>query len=297
MRIKTFFDSPTHTLTYVVWDPSTQDAVVIDPLLDFDPLASQTSAEAVNALSGFLRKERLRLHWVLETHAHADHLSGAQLLRSRFNAQVAIGEKITTVQETFKALFDLPESFRTNGGQFDKLIHDGERLRAGSLKIEAIATPGHTPACLSYKIEDAVFTGDALFMHDYGTGRTDFPKGSAKDLYRSVHGRLYSLPEETRVFVGHDYLPGGRELQFETTVGHSKRHNPQLRADTTEREFVALRTRRDATLPPPRLIYQSVQVNIAAGCLPKRHENGNRYLAIPLNLSSKTDDRGDPECV
>lgn len=294
MEIKAFFDPPTYTLTYVVWDPSSRDAVVIDPVLDFDPLASQTSTRSVDELTEFVRTLDLRVHWVLETHAHADHLSGSQLLKRRFDAKVAIGDRITLVQKTFKELFDLPETFKTDGSQFDKLVRDGEHLRAGNLDIEAIATPGHTPACLTYKIGDSVFTGDALFMHDYGTGRADFPKGSAADLYHSVHDRLYQLPDATRVFVGHDYQPGKREVKYETTIGESKLKNPQLRADTTKAEFVKFRQERDRQLAPPRLIFQSVQVNVNAGTLPATHDNGKRYFSIPVNLFGPTDDIGQP---
>lgn len=294
MEIKAFYDEATHTLTYVVWQTDTRDAVVIDPVLDYDAPGSQTSTASLDKVSKFLQSKGLRVHWVLETHAHADHLSGAQILKRHFDAKVAIGERITTVQETFKELFDLPAKFRTDGSQFEKLIHDGETLQAGSLQIEALATPGHTPACLSYKIGDAVFTGDALFMHDYGTGRTDFPKGSAHDLYHSVHERLYKLPDDTRVFVGHDYQPGERALRYETTIGESKRSNPQLNAETSEIEFVTFRNKRDASLQPPRLLFQSVQINVDAGRLPATHKNGKRYLSIPINLFAETDELGQP---
>ncbi len=294
MHIQAFYDKGTHTMTYVVWDAAVRDAVVIDPVLNFDPLASQTSTESVDEVSAFVSKEGLRVHWILETHAHADHLSGGQLLKRRFNAKIAIGENITIVQETFKKIFDLPDRFATDGSQFDKLIKDGECLTVGALEITAIATPGHTPACMSYQIGDAVFTGDALFMDDYGTGRTDFPKGSAQDLYRSVHGRLYSLPDETRVFVGHDYQPNGRDLRYKTTIGASKRNNPQLNIETTEAAFVEFRRKRDQSLRPPRLLYQSVQVNIDAGKLPDAHRNGTRYLSIPLNSVRDTDEVGEP---
>src|SRR5690606_8118649 len=225
MEIRPFFDPETFTMTYLVWDPQTRDAVVIDPVLDYDPLASQTSTRSADQLSAAIRELGLRLHWVLETHAHADHLSSSQLLKRRFDAPVAIGRRITEVQQTFKHIFDLGDELATDGSQFDRLLDDGELLEAGSLRLEVIATPGHTPACVTYKIEDAIFTGDALFMHDYGTGRCDFPRGSAEDLYHSVHDRLYALPDATRVFVGHDYQPGGRELAFETTIGRSKAEN------------------------------------------------------------------------
>lgn len=292
-EVKAFFDNRTFTLTFVVWDPATHDAVVIDPVLDYEPVGSYTFTESVDAVSAFVRQQKLHVRWVLETHAHADHLSGSQLLKRRFDAKVVIGERIREVQETFKSLFDLEPSFRTDGSQFDRLVTDGEKLSAGSLPIEVIATPGHTPACVSYKIGDAVFTGDALFMDDYGTGRTDFPKGSAEALYDSVQ-RLYQLPDSTRVFVGHDYLPGGRPLAWETTIGASKQNNPQLSARTSREDFVKFRIERDKALAAPKLLFQAVQVNIDAGRLPVAHANGVRYLRVPLNLLKKADDLGEP---
>jgi glyoxylase-like metal-dependent hydrolase (beta-lactamase superfamily II) len=295
MDIKAFFDPATFTLTYVVYDPATRDAIVIDPVLDYEPGASQTSTKSADEVSAFVRSEELRVHMVLETHAHADHLSGAQILKRRHESSVAIGDKIGVVQKTFKDFFDLPDSFATDGSQFDRLLADGETAEAGSLRIRAISTPGHTPACMSYQIGDAVFTGDALFMEDYGVGRCDFPGGSAEAMYHSVHERLYALPDETRVFVGHDYLPNDRELRYETTIGKSKRENIQLRAETTQEEFVELRTRRDATLPAPRLIFPSVQVNVNAGVLPAPRKNGKRYLNVPINVFHPTDEAGDPQ--
>lgn len=294
MEIKAFFDGRTYTLTYIVYDPATRDAVVIDPVLDYDPLPSRTYTESVDRVSEFVRKEGLRLHWVLETHAHADHLSGSQILKRRFDAKVAIGARITEVQETFKAIFAMPPEFPTNGSQFDRLLQDGESFQAGSLIVQVIATPGHTPACVTYRLGDAIFTGDALFMEDYGTGRCDFPRGSADDLYTSVHDRLYALPDETRVFVGHDYQPEGRPLRYESTIGVEKTKNRQLKASTTREEFVTFRRRRDAGLEAPRLIFQSVQVNIDAGRLPSPHPNGRRYLRLPLNLFHPADELGEP---
>lgn len=293
MQIRAFFDPPTHTLTYLVWEESTRDAVVIDPVLDYDPAASRTGTTRLDLLCDAIASEKLDVHWILETHAHADHLSGAQLLKRRCDAPIAIGAGITTVQATFQKIFDLPNDFPTDGSQFDKLVQHAETFSAGSLAVSAIATPGHTPACLTYRIGDAAFTGDALFMHDYGTGRTDFPGGSAKDLYASVHERLYALPDATRVFVGHDYQPGGRELRFETTIARSKLNNPQLAFGTSQEDFVRFRTERDATLRAPRLLYPSIQVNVNAGRLPAARESGARYLTLPLNLGSPTDDAGD----
>jgi glyoxylase-like metal-dependent hydrolase (beta-lactamase superfamily II) len=283
MHVEPFHDPRTSTLTYVVSDPVTRDAIVIDPVLDYDPAAGKTWTESVDRVSEYIRRERLRLHLVLETHAHADHLSGSQLLRQRFDARVAIGERIREVQAVFQGVFDLPPSFAIDGSQFDRLLADGEQVRAGSLTIDVLATPGHTPACVSYRIADAVFTGDALFTEDYGTGRCDFPRGSAEDLFESVQ-RLYRLPDATRVFPGHDYQPGGRAVRWETTIGASKAQNPQLSAATMKGEFVAMRRARDATLAAPRLLYPSVQVNVDAGRLPAPHANGRRYLVVPLQV-------------
>lgn len=292
MQIETLFDPATFTLTYVAYDPESRDAVVVDPVLDYDPLSSATSTASLERLDAFLRKERLRVHFVLETHAHADHLSGARWLRRRYDAKIGIGSRITEVQGVFKEVFDLDEAFRTDGSQFDRLFQDGETVRAGTLAIEVIATPGHTPACVSYRIDDVIFTGDALFVEDYGTGRCDFPNGSADVLYTSVHDRLYELPDATRVFVGHDYQPNGREVRAETTIGKSKEINVQLRASTTRSEFVERRQARDVKLAAPRLLYPSVQVNVNAGRLPRPRANGRRYLTIPLDLRRQTDEDG-----
>jgi len=293
MNIETFFDPATFTLTYVVFDPKSRDAVVIDPVLDYDVLSSSTSTTSITRVEDFLNREKLKLHYVLETHAHADHLSGSQYLKSRFGAKVAIGARIVDVQKIFAGVFDLA-NVPTDGSQFDALLSDGEKIEAGALKVDVLATPGHTPACLSFQVGDAVFTGDALFIEDYGTGRCDFPSGSADALYTSVHERLYSLPDATRVFVGHDYQPNGRALRFETTIGASKESNIQLRASTSRADFVKQRTSRDATLSAPRLLFQSVQVNIDAGRLPKAHANGKRYLTIPLDMKKTTKDDGTP---
>lgn len=292
MRIHSFFDPATYTLTYVVFDPDSHAAVVIDPVLDYDPLASRVSQGSLEQVAAFVRQHGLRLHHILETHAHADHLSGAQALKRQLGGSIVIGEHITEVQAVFKGIFGLPDSFRTDGSQFDRLLADGAELTLGSLRIEALHTPGHTPACLSYRMGDAVFTGDALFIEDYGTGRCDFPSGSAEALYESIHDKLYRLPDATRVFVGHDYMPGGRPLRSETTIGRSKRENIQLRQDTSRQDFVAFRRARDATLTAPRLLFPSVQVNIDAGRLPAAAENGTRYLRIPLNLGQPIEDDG-----
>ncbi len=285
MNIETFFDERTWTMTYVVYDAQTRDAVVVDPVLDYEPWSGRTWSESVDRVLAFLRGKELTLHYILETHAHADHLSGSQMIKQAYpDAQVAIGERITTVQKTFKHIFDLPDEFATDGRQFDRLWKEGETVGAGSLQFEVLFTPGHTPACATYRFGDVVFTGDALFMPDMGTGRCDFPAGSADDLYTSVHDRLYALPDDTRVLVGHDYMPGGRPLAWETTIGDSKRANVQLRAETAREDFVKFRTARDASLDAPKLLFQSVQVNVDAGHLPAPHANGIRYLKIPLNV-------------
>jgi glyoxylase-like metal-dependent hydrolase (beta-lactamase superfamily II) len=286
MEIKAFFDPETWTLTYVVWDTDTRDAVVIDPVLDFDPLAVRVHEKSIGEVVAYVREHGLNVHYVLDTHAHADHLSGFQGLKRELGAKIGIGEQIGKVQAVFKGLFNLHESFPTDGSQWDVLLRDGEALHAGSLTIEPIHTPGHTPADYTYKIRDAIFTGDTMFMPDFGTGRCDFPGGSAEDLYDSITTRLYTLPDETRVFVGHDYQPGGRELRYETSIGASKLENIQLRADTDRAQFVQWRKERDATLRPPRLIFQSLIVNADAGRLPAPEANGISYLKMPIGVFS-----------
>jgi glyoxylase-like metal-dependent hydrolase (beta-lactamase superfamily II) len=292
MIVQHFYDPATFTLTYVVFDEETRDAVVIDPVLDFDPAAAATSTTSIEAIERFVRERGLTLHVAFETHAHADHLSGSQYLRTRFGAKVAIGERITEVQEVFRPIFGV--SMATDGSQFDLLLKGGQRVHAGSLAIDVVATPGHTPACVSLRIGDAVFTGDALFIEDYGTGRCDFPRGDAAELYHSVHDILYALPPETRVFVGHDYQPNGRALRFETTIGVERSANVQLRTETTREDYVAFRRTRDKALAAPRLLFPSVQVNIDGGKLPAPDANGQRRIHLPLNLGRPTADDGTP---
>ncbi len=283
-EIQAFFDPRTWTLTYVVWDADTRDAIIIDPVLDFDPANGRIWRESLDAVLAFLEERALVPRLVLETHAHADHLSGADVLRERLGVPVGIGESITAVQAIFAPIFNQGDEVPRDGSQFGHLIRDGEVVEAGALRVHAIHTPGHTPACMSYQIGDAVFTGDALFMPDYGVGRCDFPAGSADTLYTSVHDRLYALPPETRVFVGHDYQPGGRPVAWETTIGASREQNVQLNASTSREDFVAFRTARDATLAAPRLLLPSIQVNIDAGRLPRPASNGRRYLLTPLKV-------------
>ena len=294
MTIEPFFDPRTFTLTYLVFDPATRDALVIDPVLDYEPGGGLVFAESADRVTEYVRREGLNLRMILETHAHADHLTGSQVLRARFpGATIAIGERIREVQGVFKGIFELGDSFKPDGHQFDRLLADNETFKVGSLEVRVIATPGHTPACVSYLIGDAVFTGDALFMPDYGTGRCDFPSGSATAMHSSVTNRLYSLPDATRVFVGHDYMPGGRPLAFESTIGEERQHNVQLPAGRTEAEFVAFRQTRDATLDAPKLLYPSLQVNIRAGHLPEpAHPGGKSFLKIPLRQKQPIDGLG-----
>ena len=283
VSVKEFFDKATWTLTYVVYDETTRDAVVLDPVWDYDPASSKMTTHSANAVLDFIKEKSLNVHYILETHAHADHVSGSQILKQHLpQSKVGIGARIKDVQEVFKKVFNLDPHFKTDGSQFDLLLEEEKTLQAGSLSIETIYTPGHTPACSSYVIGDNVFTGDAIFMPDYGTGRCDFPAGSADELYSSVHEKLYKLPDHYNVFVGHDYQPNGRPVQFQTTIGEQKATNIQLKSETTREQFVHFRTTRDNTLAAPRLLLPSVQVNIDAGHLPAPENNGTRYLKIPV---------------
>lgn len=282
MQLETFFDERTFTLTYVVFDEATKDAVIVDPVLDYEPSGGKLWTESLQRVAAFVDAKKLTVHFVLETHPHADHLSGAQWLKQRYGASVGISERIAEVQGVFKDVFAL-DQLPTDGRQFDVLLKDRQVLRAGALSVEVIATPGHTPACVSFKVDDAVFTGDALFLDDVGVGRCDFPKGDAAALYDSVTTRLFTLPDATRLFTGHDYPPAGRTWRSMTTVGSAKESNVQLPVAMPKATFVEKRTARDRTLSPPRLLYPSVQVNINAGLLPEPKANGRRYLVTPLN--------------
>ena len=283
INVHAFFDEDTSTLTYVVHDPKTLDALVIDPVLDYDPASSKVSLESVKAVLEYVKSQSLSVHFILETHAHADHLSGSQYLKKYWpDATLAIGKNITKVQKNFKTIFNFKD-FNENGVQFDRLLEDSETFSAGSLSVHVMYTPGHTPACSSYVINnEAVFTGDVLFMHDYGTGRCDFPGGSSADMYDSVTKRLYTLHDDVRVYVGHDYKPGGRDWQYESTIGQQKRGNRQLPASIRKDEFIKNRDTRDSTLKSPRLLLQSLQVNIDAGRLPIEEDNGTSYLKMPI---------------
>lgn len=286
-EVKAFFDKATSTLTYAVWEAATRDALVIDPVWDYEPGASKLTRTSLKEVVQFLKDKELRLHTILETHAHADHISSSQLLKSLFpQAKIAIGEKIKEVQKTFVPFFDLGPEFPVDGRQFDKLIQDEETWSAGSLSLTTRFTPGHTTACACHQLEDLLFTGDTLFMPDYGVGRCDFPGGSAETLYASVTERLYRLPDRLRTFTGHDYQPNGREVKWESTIGEQKKSNVHLKSTTSKEDFVKFRTERDKTLPAPKLLLPSIQINIAAGKLPPPRSNGKRYLNIPLTDSS-----------
>lgn len=283
-QIKHFFDERTYTLSYVVWDDATRDAVIIDPVLDYEPASSKLWTESAKVLVDFVKEKDLNLHFILETHAHADHLSGAQIIKKAFpDATLGIGRRITEVQQIFKDVFELPDDFPTDGRQFDRLFENGEKVEAGSLEFEVYYTPGHTPADATYRFGDHIFTGDTLFQPDIGTGRCDFPGGSATDLYRSVTQIIYELGDDVQIHPGHDYPPAGRSLEWAASVARHKAENKALPAGRTEKDFVEWRQNRDSGLSAPRLLFQSVQVNVDAGSLPKPSTNERRYLKIPLN--------------
>ena len=281
--VAAFHDPATGTWSYVVSDPSTRTAAVIDPVLDFDAKAARTTHGSAQKLVDHVREHDLDVRWLLETHAHADHLSDAQWLLERWpGATVAIGSGIAQTQRSFAPVFGFGDDVATDGSQFGRLFEAGDRFAIGGIDADVIGAPGHTADCVAYRIGDALFCGDTLFMPDSGTARTDFPNADAATLYRTIQS-FYALPDDTRVFVCHDYGPNGRAPACETTIGAQKRENIHLRADTTEAEYVALRQARDATLPMPALILPSLQVNLLAGALPPTSGNGTRYLRIPLD--------------
>ena len=282
-QIKAFFDEPTFTVTYVVHDPESLRAAIVDSVLDYDPASGRTSFSAAEALLAYVEEKGLSVDWHLETHAHADHLSAAPYLQQKIGGKIAIGEHIVIVQETFGKLFNAGTDFERDGSDFDRLWKDGDRFRIGNLDVTVLHVPGHTPACIAYVIGDAVFVGDTMFMPDYGTARADFPGGDARTLYQSAM-RLLSLPPETRLFMCHDYLPEGRkDYVWETTVEAERKANVHIHEGVSEDEFVAMREARDKTLAMPRLILPSVQVNMRAGHLPPAEDNGVIYLKIPVN--------------
>lgn len=280
--VQGFFDPATWTVSYVVYDKPGSACAIIDSVLDYDPKSGRTSTTSADQLITFVRAHGLQVQWILETHAHADHLSAAAHLRQHLGGQVAIGAGITGVQEVFKGIFNLEPEFRPDGRQFDHLLQDGECFAIGALTAKAISVPGHTPACMAYQIGDAVFVGDTLFMPDVGTARCDFPGGNAHQLYASVR-KLLSLPDHTRLFMCHDYPPTDRAPVWETTVAAQRQGNIHVHDGISEEAFVKMRQARDATLDMPVLILPAVQINIRAGAMPPKDSNGVSYLKIPLN--------------
>lgn len=282
LHIEMFFEQDSATFSYVVADLQSKQAAIIDPVLNYDAAAGQVSTEDADKLLSYLQANGWQLQWILETHAHADHLSAAHYLKQKTGASIAIGEGIRKVQQTFKVVFNLADTeLQAKGDYFDKLFTDNEQFTIGSLQATVINTPGHTNDSVSYLIAGHLFVGDSLFMPDAGTARCDFPGGDAHILFRSIQ-RIYQLPEDTAIYMCHDYQPNGRELKYKTTVLEQKNHNIHVKADTAEADFVAKREARDKTLAVPRLIYPSVQVNIRGGQLPKAEDNGQRYIKIPL---------------
>lgn len=282
-NVQAFFDNDTFTVSYVVADPATKACAVIDSVLDYDQAAGRTSRKSADAVIAHTRQHGLTVDWVLETHVHADHLSAAPYIRQQTGGKLGIGRAVTEVQDAFARIFNAGDGFARDGSQFDRLFDDGDSFMIGSLKAEALHTPGHTPACMTYVIGDAAFVGDTLFMPDYGTARCDFPGGCARQLYRSIR-RIFTLPPETRLFLCHDYKAPGRDSYcWETTVAAERAGNVHIHDGIDEDAFVAMRQARDATLSAPRLLLPSVQVNMRAGHLPPAEANGQRYLKIPLD--------------
>jgi glyoxylase-like metal-dependent hydrolase (beta-lactamase superfamily II) len=277
-----FFHKRTSSIQYVVADPETGRCAIIDPVMDFDRKSGATATGSVDALLHFIERENLDLQWILDTHPHADHFSAAGYLKEKTGRPTAIGAKVTEVQTLWKQLYNLPDGFSTDGSQWDRLFSEGERFKLGGLDIEVLFTPGHTLASITYVVGNAAFINDTLFMPDAGTARADFPGGSAGALWRSIQ-RILSLPDETRLFTGHDYCPGGREPSWESTVARQKSDNIHLRKAPTEEEFIVLRKSKDRTLPLPELILHALQVNIRGGRLPEPETNGRRYLKLPLD--------------
>ena len=280
--VRAFFDPATWTLTYIVKDPSSSSCAIVDSVLDYEAASGRTKTESADQVIAMVESENLTVEWILETHVHADHLSAAPYLHNKLGGKIGIGAHITDVQNIFGNLFNAEPEFRRDGSQFDHLFTDGDTFAIGGLTATAMHTPGHTPACMTYHIGDALFVGDTMFMPDFGTARCDFPGGDARVLYQSIQ-RLLALPPETRMFMCHDYMPNGREMQYETTVGEQKASNLHVHDGVSEDEFVAMRSAKDKTLSMPTLILPSVQVNMRAGELPPAEDNGVRYLKIPLD--------------
>ncbi|WP_300014219.1 MBL fold metallo-hydrolase [uncultured Roseobacter sp.] len=281
--VKAFFDTATNTVSYVVRDPQGAACAIVDSVLDFDHASGRTDTASADAVMAHVQAENLTVQWILETHVHADHLSAAPYLQEQLGGQIGIGNQITTVQDTFGKVFNEGTDFQRDGSQFDRLFGDGDSFHIGQLRADVMHTPGHTPACMTYVIGDAAFVGDTLFMPDFGTARCDFPGGSARDLFQSIQ-RILSLPDDTRIFVGHDYkAPGREEFAWETTVGAQKARNIHVGADRDENSFVEMRRARDATLGMPKLILPSLQVNMRAGHMPEPDEQGDVMLKLPVN--------------
>ncbi len=281
--VHAFFDEATNTITYVVQEPQGRACAVIDSVLDFDYASGRTDTRSADAVIDHIRRNDLKLEWVLETHVHADHLSAAPYIQQALGGKIGIGDRITVVQDTFGKIFNEGTAFQRDGSQFDQLFRHGDSIMIGQMRAEVLHTPGHTPACLTYVIGDAAFVGDTLFMPDYGTARCDFPGGSAETLWESIQ-RILALPEDTRIFVGHDYKADGRDAYaWETTVGAQKALNKHVGAGKSRDDFIAMRKARDATLNMPRLIVPSLQVNMRAGQMPEPEDNGVSYLKVPVN--------------
>jgi len=282
-EIKAFFDEATNTVSYVVKDPEGASCAVIDSVLDYDQAAGRTSTESADQIIHYIQEYELTLAWILESHVHADHLSAAPYLQEKLGGKIGIGDQITVIQDTFGKIFNEGTQFQRDGSQFDALFSEGDSVHVGQLRVDVLHTPGHTPACLTYVIGDAAFVGDTLFMPDFGTARCDFPGGSAEDLYQSIQ-KILSLPDETRIFVGHDYkAPGRDEFAWETTVGEQKALNVHIGEGRPMEDFVSMRTERDAKLGMPRLILPSLQTNMRAGHMPEPDESGKRYFKVPIN--------------
>jgi glyoxylase-like metal-dependent hydrolase (beta-lactamase superfamily II) len=280
--VTAFFDEPTNTVTYVVRDPGSKSCAIVDSVLDIDYAAGRISYDSADQVIDFVRKNALTVEWHIETHVHADHLSAAPYLQKKLGGKIGIGRNITIVQETFGKIFNEGTEFQRDGSQFDTLFDDGDSYTIGSMTATAMHTPGHTPACMTHVVGDAAFVGDTLFMPDGGSARADFPGGDARTLYRSIR-RVLSLPDDTRLFMCHDYGPNGRNIKWETTVAEQREHNIHARDDITEDQFVEMREARDKTLEMPKLIIPSLQVNMKAGELPKPDASGKRFLKVPLN--------------
>ncbi len=282
-KVTGFFDLPTNTISYVVADPVTGKCAVIDSLLDYNAASGRTSTASADKLIGFVKSQGLEVEWIIDTHVHADHLTAAPYVREKLGGKTGIGEQISTVQKVFSEIFNEGQFFHTDGSQFDHLFKADETYKVGNMEAKALHTPGHTPACVSHLIGDAVFVGDTLFMPDYGTARCDFPGGDAGTLYDSIQ-KLFALPDETRMYLCHDYKTPNRDtFEWETTVGEQKRSNKHVGGNVSREAFVQMRNARDATLDMPRLILPSVQVNMRAGDLPEPEDNGVRYMKVPIN--------------